>query len=863
MTDFAREIIVVTLEDEMRKSYLDYAMSVIVGRALPDIRDGLKPVHRRVLFAMRELGIDYNKPHKKSARVVGEVIGKYHPHGESAVYDAIVRMAQPFSLRYMLIDGQGNFGSVDGDAPAAMRYTEVRMMRIAHQLMADLDKETVDFVANYDGSEKEPLVFPTRVPNLLVNGSSGIAVGMATNIPPHNLGEVIGAVLALIDDPDISVEGLMEHVPGPDFPTAGFICGRQGIKEAYHTGRGRVVMRARCVIEKDEKGSSERIVVNELPYMVNKAMLLQKIAGLVKEKRIGGIAELRDESDKDGMRVVMEIKRGEAGEVILNKLYKFTSLQTAFSVNMVALVEGGPLLVNIKQTLEAFVRHRRDVITRRSVFELRKARGKAHLLEGYAVALASLDAVIELIKASSSPAEAKRALMDRVWLPGKVIEMLQGAKSGSDDTAGYITRPDTLEPEFGLLDDGYRLSPAQAQAILDLRLHRLTALEQDKVFIDYKTLVEQIGGLLEILSNPDRLVGVVKDELIEIRNLHGDDRRTEILDEEGGVELEDLIKKEDVVVTLSHRGYAKYQPLDTYRAQRRGGKGKAATSVKEEDFVEKLFIAGTHDTLLCFSTHGKVYWLKVYYLPKASRIAQGKPIVNMLPLADGERISSVLPVKDYDQGRHVIMATAKGTVKKIELSSFSRPRKNGIIAIRLKPGDELIGTEIVDSRHYVMLFSDAGKAIRFQASELRAIGRQSQGVRGVRLGEKARVVSLLTIDAGHQEGKRVLVATNNGFGKCTALGRFRSQKRGGKGVISIRVSQRNGRVTGAILGSEDDEVVLITMSGKLIRMRISDVPLVGRNAQGVRLIRLSGKERLIAVEPVVSIDEQLPIHPEA
>ena len=862
MTDFAREIIAVTLEEEMRKSYLDYAMSVIVGRALPDIRDGLKPVHRRVLFAMRELGNDHNKPHKKSARIVGEVIGKYHPHGESAVYDAIVRMAQPFSLRYMLIDGQGNFGSVDGDAPAAMRYTEVRMMRIAHQLLADLDKETVDFIPNYDGSEKEPLVFPTRVPNLLVNGSSGIAVGMATNIPPHNLGEVIDAVLALIDNPDISIEELMEHLPGPDFPTAGFICGRQGIEEAYRTGRGKVVMRARCVVEKDEKGAGERIVVNELPYMVNKAVLLQKIAGLVKEKRIDGIAGLRDESDKDGMRVVMETKRGEASEVILNKLYKFTSLQSAFNVNMVALAEGGPLLVNIKQALEAFVRHRRDVITRRSVFELRKARAKAHLLEGYAVALANLDAVIELIKASPSPADARQALMDSVWLPGKVIEMLQDAKTETGSGAGWITRPDDLEPGFGLLDDSYRLSPAQAQAILELRLHRLTALEQDRIFIDYKALVERIGELLEVLSNPDSLTDVVREELVEIRNLHGDDRRTEILEEEGGVELEDLVKEEDVVVTLSHRGYAKYQPLDTYRAQRRGGKGKTATSVKEEDFVEKLFIAGTHDTLLCFSTHGKVYWLKVYYLPRAGRIAQGKPIVNMLPLADGERISSVLPVKDFDQDCHVIMATAKGVVKKVELSSFSRPRRSGIIAVRLKPEDELIGTEIVDSRHHIMLFSDIGKAIRFRASDLRSIGRQAQGVKGMNLGEKSRVVSLLTIDAGQQEDKCVLVATENGFGKRTAVTQFPPRNRGGKGVISIRTSPRNGLVTGAVLGGEDDEAMLITAGGKLIRVRLRDVSLVGRNTQGVRLIRLYGKQRLVMVEPVVEpdvgIDDRLP-----
>ena len=860
MTDFAREIIAVTLEDEMRKSYLDYAMSVIVGRALPDIRDGLKPVHRRVLFAMRELGNDYNKPHKKSARVVGEVIGKYHPHGESAVYDTIVRMAQPFSLRYMLVDGQGNFGSIDGDAPAAMRYTEVRMMRLAHQLLIDLDKETVDFAPNYDGSEEEPLVLPARVPNLLINGSSGIAVGMATNIPPHNLVEVIDASLAVIDNPEISIDELIEHLPGPDFPTAGFICGTQGIKDAYHTGRGSVTMRARCIVEKGETNPRELIIINESPDMVNKATLLQKIAELVKEKRIEGIAELRDESDKDGMRVVMEIKRGEVSEIILNKLYQFTPMQTNFGINMVALTNGRPLLANIKQILEAFIHHRLDVVTRRSVFELRKAREKAHLLEGQAVALANVDEVIELIKASSTPADARQALVNRVWPPAKVIEMLQSAQAQSNDGLNeHVTRPADLSAEFGLFDDGYHLSSAQAQSILDLRLNRLTALEQDQIFIDYKALVSQICELLEVLSNPDSLTDVIRKELIEIRDRYGDSRRTEILEDGGGMDPEDLINKEDVVVTLSHTGYAKYQSLDAYRAQRRGGKGKTATSVKEQDFVEKLFIANTHDTLLCFSTYGKVYWLKVYRLPEASRIARGKPIVNMLPLADGERISSVLPVTTFNQDHYVIMATAKGIIKKITLANFSHPRKNGIIAVRWKPGDELVGTELISSGHHVMLFSDTGRVVRFRSSDLRLIGRVSSGVRGIRLPGKSRVVSLLVIDPQYQEGgKCVLTVTRNGFGKCTALDQFATRKRGGKGVISIRTLGRNGYVMGAMLGDENDEVMLITTGGKLVRMRISDVPLVGRNTQGVRLLRVSGREQLTAVEPVISMPEVVP-----
>ena len=861
MADFAREVIAVTLEDEMQKSYLDYAMSVIIGRALPDIRDGLKPVHRRVLYAMSELGNDYNKPYKKSARVVGDVIGKYHPHGDTAVYDTIVRMAQPFSLRYMLVNGQGNFGSIDGDSPAAMRYTEVRMMRLAHELLSDLDKETVDFIPNYDNSEKEPTVMPTRVPNLLINGSSGIAVGMATNIPPHNLTETITAILALIDNPEISIDELIEYVPGPDFPTAGFICGRGGIKQAYHTGRGSVVMRARCVIEKDEKGGRERIVVNELPYMVNKAALLEKIAELVKVKRLEGISEMRDESDKDGIRVAIDLRRGEIGEVVLNNLYQQTKLQSTFGINMVTLSEGRPVLVDLKQALEAFLRHRRDVVTRRSIYELCKSREKAHVLEGQAVALTNVDEVIKLIKASRTPADAKRGLMAKAWPPGAVIEMLQRAEAmnvnQTNGSNGHVTRPDGLAPEFGLFDEGYRLSNAQAQAILDLRLNRLTALEQDKIISDYKALIEHIGELLKILSNPERLIDVIREELLEIRERYGDQRRTEILEDEGSFEMEDLITEEDVVVTLSHAGYAKYQPMDTYRAQRRGGKGKAAASVKEEDFVDKLFVASTHDTLLCFSTRGKVYWLKVYKLPEASRIARGRPIVNMLPLEDGERISSVLPVRNYDEDRYVIMATVKGIVKKIKLANFSRPRSNGIIALRLKPADELIGTEIIGAGHHVMLFSDEGKVVRFQESDLRAIGRVAAGVRGIRLRNKARVISLLTIAPGSEERSDcVLIATVNGYGKRTSLDQFSLRKRGGYGVISIQTTSRNGRVAGAILVDESNEVMLITTGGTLVRTRVADISTVGRNTQGVRLIRLSKKEQLIEIEPIAVMNEE-------
>ena len=840
MTDFAKEILAVNLEDEMRKSYLDYAMSVIIGRALPDVRDGLKPVHRRVLYAMRELGNDWNKPYKKSARIVGDVIGKYHPHGDVAVYDAIVRMAQPFSLRYMLVDGQGNFGSVDGDAPAAMRYTEVRMSKIAHELLADLDKETVDFIPNYDNSEREPSVLPTRVPNLLVNGSSGIAVGMATNVPPHNLGEVVNAALALSDDADVSIADLIEHLPGPDFPTAGIIMGRRGIRDAYHTGRGRVVVRARCHIDRDDKADRETIVATELPYMVNKARLLEKIAELVKEKRVAGIAALRDESDKDGMRVVIELKRGEPGEVVLNNLYKHTAMQSSFGVNMVALDDGQPKLLNLKQVLEAFLRHRRDVVTRRTVFELRKAREKAHLLEGQAVALANIDEVIALIKASKTPAAAKTALMERLWKPGVVTAMLERAGAGA-------SRPESLAEEFGLADEGYRLSAKQAQAILDLRLHRLTALEQDKIVSDYEALVKRIFELIEILSEPDRLMGVIREELVEIRDAYGDERRTEISGEAVEMSDEDFISEEEVVITISHAGYAKSQSMDEYRLQRRGGKGKAATAVREQDFIDSLFIANTHDTLLCFSSAGKIYWLKVYRLPRAGRAARGRPLVNLLPLEDGERITTVLPVREYSEHLHVLMATSSGVVKRTPLAGFSRPRSNGIRAITLRPGDQMIGAIITDGDHDVMLFSDAGRSVRFAESELRSLGRSAQGVRGIRLREGGKAISLICLPPGHEEDACILIATENGYGKRTYTKEFPRKKRGGYGVIAIRTDERNGKLVGATLVGEEDEVMLITDGGTLVRTEAGQISVVGRPTKGVRLIRLDGTERLSEV----------------
>jgi len=842
MVDFAKEILPVNLEDEMKQSYLDYAMSVIVGRALPDVRDGLKPVHRRALFAMSELGNDWNKPYKKSARVVGDVIGKYHPHGDTAVYDTIVRMAQPFSLRYMLVDGQGNFGSVDGDAPAAMRYTEVRMAKIAHELLADIEKETVDFVSNYDESEREPSVFPARIPNLLINGSAGIAVGMATNIPPHNLTEVINACVALIDNPELDIRALMDFIPGPDFPTAAIINGVRGIQEAYLTGRGRIYIRARTEIE-GEEGSKQTIVVHELPYQVNKARLLEKIAELVKDKKIEGISNLRDESDKDGMRMVIELKRGEVAEVVLNNLYQQTQLQNVFGINMVALVDGQPRLLNLKQMLEAFIRHRREVVTRRTVFDLRKARERAHILEGLAVALANIDEIIRVIKNSPSRAEARDALMGRSWAPGVVIDMLSRA-------GATASRPDDLGTEFGLIDDGYRLSEAQTQAILELRLHQLTGLEQDKIVGEYKDLLDKIDAMLTILNSPDRLMEVIRGELVDIREQFGDKRRTEINVDHIDMSMEDLITEEDVVVTLSHTGYAKSQPLTQYTAQRRGGRGRAATTVKEEDFVDKLFIASTHDTILCFSSRGKAYWLKVYQLPQAGRTARGKPIVNLLPLEEGERINAVLPVREFTEDKFVFMVTTTGTIKKTPLSGFARPRTNGIIAVELRDGDQLVDVAITDGQRDVMLFTDAGKAIRFKETDVRQMGRTACGVRGIKLQEGQKVIALIIMEEG-----QVLTATANGYGKRTSVDDYPVHGRGGQGVISIQTNERNGPVIGAILVTDSDELMLISNAGTLVRTRAEEVSQMGRNTQGVRLIRLSDDEQLVGMERIVEPED--------
>ena len=843
MADFAKEVLSVNLEDEMEKSYLDYAMSVIVGRALPDVRDGLKPVHRRVLYAMNVLGNDWNKAYKKSARVVGDVIGKYHPHGDTAVYDTIVRMAQPFSLRYMLVDGQGNFGSVDGDSPAAMRYTEVRMSRIAHELLSDLDKETVDFVANYDESEKEPVVMPARIPNLLINGSTGIAVGMATNIPPQNLTEVINSCLALLDNEAISINELMELMPGPDFPTAAIINGARGIREAYHTGRGKIYVRARVEIE-EHKNGRQRIVVVELPYQVNKARLLEKIAELVKDKRLEGISELRDESDKDGMRMVIELKRGEVADVLLNNLYKQTQMQSVFGINMVALVDGQPKLLNLKQILEAFIRHRREVVTRRTMFDLRKARDRAHVLEGLAVSLSNIDEVIALIKGSAGPAEAKAGLMARVWKPGIVSEMVE--RAGAE-----ISRPESLASEFGLTKDGYKLSEAQAQAILELRLQRLTGLEQDKIVSEYKEILEKIDDLLDILSSPDRLKKVIHDELLDIREQYGDERRTEIVTTQQDLSLEDMITPEDVVVTLSHAGYAKAQPVSGYSAQRRGGKGKAATKVKEEDFVDKLFIANTHDTLLCFSSYGKAYWLKVYELPQASRTARGKPIVNLLPLESDERITAVLPVKEFSEDQYVFMATTNGTVKKTPLSHFSRPRSSGIIAVELRGEDHLVDVAITDGTNDVMLFSDEGKAIRFNESGVRPMGRTACGVRGIRIKPDQKLIALIIVEEGD-----VLTVTENGYGKRTRIEDYPSHSRGGQGVISIQLSDRNGDVVSATQVNEDNEIMLISNAGTLVRTRVNEISTMGRNTQGVRLVKLGGDEKLVGVDQVENLEEE-------
>ena len=845
MAEFAKEISPVNLEDEMRQSYLDYAMSVIVGRALPDVRDGLKPVHRRVLYAMSVLGNDWNKPYKKSARVVGDVIGKYHPHGDTAVYDTIVRMAQPFSLRYMLVDGQGNFGSVDGDAPAAMRYTEVRMSKIAHELLADLDKETVDFVDNYDGSESEPSVLPTRVPELLVNGSSGIAVGMATNIPPHNLNEVIDACLAMINDPDISIDGLMQHLPGPDLPTAALINGSKGIREAYRTGRGRMYMRSKAEIVAHEKTGRETIIITEIPYQVNKARLIERIAELVKEKRIEGISELRDESDKDGMRIVIELRRGEVGDVVLNNLYKLTAMQSVFGINMVALVDGQPQVLNLKQILDAFIRHRREVVTRRTIFDLRKARNRAHVLEGLAVALANIDEVIELIKKSANPAEAKSQLIARVWQPGAVLDMITRAGAGS-------SRPDDLDPQYGLKEDGYHLSEVQAQSILDLRLHRLTGLEQDKILDEYKEILDHIKELLDILSNPERLLQVIRDELTEIKEKYGDERRTRILEDQLDLSMEDLITEEDVVVTFSHEGYAKCQTLDVYNTQRRGGRGKAATRMKDEDFIDKLFIANTHDTLLCFSSLGKVYWLKVYQMPMAGRGSRGKPIINLLPLEEGERINAVMPVRDYAEDQYVFMATSSGTVKKTALTNFSRPRVSGIKAIELRGNDRLVDVVITDGSRHIMLLSNAGKAIRFSETDVREMGRTAAGVRGMRLAADQHVISMIMIE---DEGS-ILTATEHGFGKRTQASQYPVKGRGGQGVISIQTNERNGEVIGAVQVRDDDEMMLITNHGTLVRIAVNDISEMGRNTQGVRLIRLTNEEKLAEVEKIESIEKE-------
>ena len=849
MSDFAKEILPVDIEEEMKQSYLDYAMSVIVGRALPDVRDGLKPVHRRVLHAMRELGNDWNKPYKKSARVVGDTIGKYHPHGEGAVYDALVRMAQPFSMRVMLIDGQGNFGSVDGDPPAAMRYTEVRMAKVAHELLADIDKETVDFVPNYDGSESEPSVFPTRLPNLLVNGSSGIAVGMATNIPPHNLAEVVDACVALIDDPDLGIDGIMEILPGPDFPTAGIINGAAGIHEAYRTGRGRIYVRARAGFESIEGGARERIVVSELPYQVNKARLLEKIAELVKEKRIEGISALRDESDKDGMRVVIELRRGENAEVMLNNLYQLTSMESVFGINLVALVDGQPRLLGIRQMIEAFVRHRREVVTRRTIFELRKARERAHVLEGLAVALANIDPVIALIRTSANPAEAKQRLVERDWVPGTVRDMLD--RAGAD-----TSKPDDLPDGFGLVEGGagyvYRMSETQAQAILDLRLHRLTGLEQEKIIEEFDALLGRIRGLLEILVNPDRLREVVREELLEVKEQFATPRRTEIELHREGMDMLHLIKPQDVVVTMSHYGYVKWQPLEDYSAQRRGGRGKTAATTKQEDFVERLFVANTHDTVLFFSSRGKVYWVRVYELPRAARTARGKPMVNILPLEEGERISAILPMSEVDQDGFVLMATSLGIVKKTPCADFSRPRSTGLIAVDLLDDDRLVGVAVTTGSRDVMLATSDGKLIRFAESDVRAMGRTARGVRGIRLGRGARVISLMIAAEG-----LVLTATENGYGKCTPPDEYRLQGRGGQGLISIRTSRRNGAVVGAELVGESDELMLITDGGKLVRTRVNEVSVLGRNTQGVKLIRLSAGERLVGLERIAEDQEGL------
>ncbi|MFM9969018.1 MAG: DNA gyrase subunit A [Burkholderiales bacterium] len=857
MDQFAKETIPISLEEEMRRSYLDYAMSVIVGRALPDVRDGLKPVHRRVLFAMHESNNVWNRPYVKCARVVGEVLGKYHPHGDVATYEALVRMAQSFSMRYTLVDGQGNFGSVDGDAAAAYRYTECRLERLASELLADIDKETVDFVPNYDGKEQEPTALPTRIPNLLINGSSGIAVGMATNIPPHNLNEVVNACHALLRNPDLTIDEILEIIPAPDFPTAGIIYGVQGIREAYRSGRGRLIMRARTHFEDVEKGNRQAIIVDELPYQVNKKTLLERIAELVQDKRIDGIAHVQDESDKSGMRVVVELKRGEMPEVVLNNLYKLTQLQDTFGINMVALIDGQPKLLNIKEMLDAFLAHRREVITRRTVFDLRKARERAHIQEGLAVALSNVDPIIELIKRSQTPAEAKIELMARAWPSTVVAEML--SRAGSD-----ASRPEGITVEFGLGADGYRLSDTQAQAILEMRLQRLTGLEQDKIVAEYKDLLEKISDLLDILARPQRITDIIFEELTQIKDQYGDARRSEIVLQTDDLSMEDLIAPEDVVVTFSHAGYVKAQPLADYRAQRRGGRGKQATTTREDDFVEKLFIANTHDTMLCFSSLGKVYWLKVYQVPQGTRTSRGKPIVNLFPLSENEKINAVLPVKEYDDAHFVFLGTAMGTVKKTPLSAFSNQRTAGIIAVELDEGDYLIGAAITDGKHDVMLFSDAGKAVRFEEEDVRPMGRTARGVRGMMLDEGQSVIAMLV--AG-DETESVLTATENGFGKRTPIGEYTRHGRGTKGMIAIQTSERNGKLVAAALVKPEDELMLISTAGVLIRTKAADISEVGRSTQGVTLIALDEGTRLAGIEKIGEADEDVngngSVNPEA
>jgi DNA gyrase subunit A len=847
MEQFAKETLPISLEDEMRRSYLDYAMSVIVGRALPDVRDGLKPVHRRILFAMHESNTVWNRPYVKCARVVGDVLGKYHPHGDSATYEALVRMAQDFSMRYMLIDGQGNFGSVDGDSAAAYRYTECRMEKITSDMLADIDMETVDFVDNYDGKEKEPVTLPTKVPNLLVNGSSGIAVGMATNIPPHNLGEVVDACQALLKNPEISIDELIEIVPAPDFPTAGIIYGVSGVRDGYRTGRGRVIMRARTHFEEAEKGGRVSIVIDELPYQVNKANLLMKIGELVREKKLEGISDIRDESDKSGMRAVIELKRGEVPEIVLNNLWKDTQMQDSFGMNMVALVDGQPRVLNLKQFLEAFLRHRREVVTRRTVFELRKARERGHLLEGLAVALSNVDEIIALIKAAPTPADAKVELMARFWRSKLVEDLLSRAEEGTS------YRPDGLSAEFGLQKKGYRLSDAQAQQILELRLQRLTALEQDKIVAEYREMMDKITDLLDILDKPARVTKIISQELVDVRKLYADERRSEIVINTQDLSTEDLIQPEDVVVTLSHGGYMKSQPVADYRAQKRGGRGKQATTTKDDDFVEKLFIANTHDYILCFSNRGRVYWIKVYAVPVGSRASRGKPIVNLVPLMEHEKITAILPVKEFDDNHFVFMATSTGTVKKTALSAFSRPMAKGIIAVNLDDGDFLIGVAITDGKQDVMLFSDAGKAVRFSETEVRVMGRAAAGVRGMKLQGKQRVISLLTAS---DEEKSVLTATENGYGKRTPVTEYTRHGRGTQGMIAIQASDRNGKLIGAQLVTKEDEIMLITTGGVLIRTRIKEVREQGRSTQGVRLINLDEGEKLVGMEAVVETDEE-------